>query len=120
MGCLLQGRKRAPLADALVVTGRIVAYRTFHQRVLFKIFQRRTANQAFFVVHNMFFRQKYINYEFKFRMLEKEEKQVREEYSQPQQAAGALANSPSILEGELSRIGNDNTFAINGFFLRYI
>jgi len=53
-------------------------------------------------------------------MLEKEEKQVREECSQPQQAAGALANSPSILEGELSRIGNDNTFAINGFFLRYI
>ena len=59
MGRLLQRRKRTPLADALVVSGRIAAYRTLHQRVLFKIFQRRTANQAFFLVHNMFFRQKY-------------------------------------------------------------
>ena len=36
-----------------------VAYRTLHQRVLFKIFQRRTANQAFFLVHNIILWQKY-------------------------------------------------------------
>ena len=38
-----------------------------------------------------------LNNQFKFRMLEKEEKQVREECSRPQQAAAAEANSPSIL-----------------------
>ena len=36
---------------------------------------------------------------FKFRMLEKEEKQVSEECSRPRQAAATEANSPSILEG---------------------
>jgi len=70
-------------------------------------------------------------------MLKKEEKQESEECFRPQQAAAARANSPSVLEGELSRIGtmcrgrkycadaslgieNDNTFARKGFFLRYI
>ena len=33
----------------------LVAYHAFHQRVLFKILQRRPANQTFFVVHNLIF-----------------------------------------------------------------
>jgi hypothetical protein len=36
-------------------------------------------------------------------MLEKEEKQVREECSRPQRAAAAEANSPSKTEGEFAR-----------------
>ena len=43
-----------------------------------------------------------LNNQFKFRMLEKEEKQVREECSRPQQAAAAEANSPSKIEGGIS------------------
>ena len=35
-----------------------------------------------------------LNNQFKFRMLEKEEKQVREECSRPQQAAAAEAQFP--------------------------
>ena len=46
-----------------------------------------------------------LNNQFKFRMLEKEEKQVREECSRPQQAAAAEANSPSKIEGEFPRSG---------------
>ena len=43
-----------------------------------------------------------LNNQFKFRMLEKEEKQVREECSRSQQAAAAEANSLSKIEGEFT------------------